>query len=89
MRARARLTDLDRRGDDRLGDDVPPVSRSWGKRGLLDGSPTHVIPMARRAAGQAAVEERDVVAERDQIKAVMRRAHHRRARRRPIVSWLA
>jgi hypothetical protein len=89
MRARARLTELDRRVDDRLGDDVPPVSRSRGERGHLDSSPTHVIPMARRTASQAAVEDRDVVAERDQIRAVMRRAHQRRARRRPLVSWLA
>ena len=89
MRARAGLTDLDRGFDDRLGDDVPQVPSLWGERGPLGGGPTDVSPLARRAAGQASDEGRDVVAERDRIKAAMHRAHHRRARRRPLLTWLA
>jgi hypothetical protein len=89
MRARAGLTDLDRGFDDQLGDDVPQVPSLWGEHGPLGGSPTDVSPLARRAAGQASDEGRDVVAEREWIKAAMRRAHHRRARRRPLRTWLA
>ena len=89
MRARAGLTDLDRGFDDRLGDDVPQVTSPWGERGPLDGGSTYASPLARRAAGQASDESRDVVAERDRIRAAMHRAHHRRARRRPLLSWFA
>jgi len=89
MRARAGLEVLDRGFDDRLGDDVPQVPRLWGERGPLGGGPINAIPLARRAAGQASEEGRDVVAERDQIKAAVHRAHQRRARRRPLLTWLA
>ena len=89
MRARTDLIGLDRGFDDRLGDDVAQVPRLWGEHGPLGGSPTNAIPLARRAAGQASDEGRDVVAERDQIKAAVHRAHQRRARRRPLLTWLA
>lgn len=89
MRARTDLMGLDRSFDDRLGDDVPQVPRLWGERGPLGGGPINAIPLARRAAGQASEEGRDVVAERDQIKAAVHRAHQRRARRRPLLTWLA
>jgi hypothetical protein len=89
MRARTNLTDLDRSVDEQLGNDVPQVLRRRGKLGLLLGSPTDVSPLARRAAGQASNEGRDVVAERDRIRAAMQRAHQRRARRRPLLTWLA
>jgi hypothetical protein len=89
MRARAGLTVLDRGFDDRLGDDVPQVPRLWGEHGPLGGGPTNAIPLARRAAGQASDEGRDVVAERDQIKAAVHRAHQRRARRRPLLTRIA
>jgi hypothetical protein len=88
MRAWTDLTGSGRSFDDRLGDDVPPVPRIWGKRAPLGGGPTNAIPLARRAAGQASDEQRDVVAERDQIKAAVHRAHLRRARRRPLLTWL-
>lgn len=87
MRARAGLTHLDRGFDDQLGDDVPQVPRLWGEHGPLGGGPTDASPLARRAAGQASDEGRDVVAERNRIKAAMHRAHLRRARRRPLVTW--
>jgi hypothetical protein len=89
MRAGVGLTDLDRGFDDRLGDDVPQVPSRWGERGPLGGGPTYVSPLARRAAGQASDEVRDVVAERELVRAAMRRAHHRRARRRPLLTWFA
>ena len=89
MRARAGLSDLGRGSDDLLGDDVPQVPRLWGEHGPLGGGPTDVIPLARRAAGQASDEGRDVVAERDRIKTALHRAHQRRARRRPLLTWLA
>jgi hypothetical protein len=89
MRAGAGLTDLDRGFDDRLGNEVPQVPRLWGERGPLGGGPTYVSPLARRAAGPASDEVRDVVAERALIRAVMARAHHRRARRRPLLTWFA
>jgi hypothetical protein len=89
MRARAGLTDLDRGFDDRLGDDVPQVPRLWGEYGPLEGGPTDVSPLARRAEGQATEEGRDVVVERDRIRTAMHRAHQRRARRRPLLTWLA
>jgi hypothetical protein len=89
MRARAGLTDLDRGFDDRLGDDVPQVPRLWGEYGPLGGGPTDVSPLARRAEGQATEEGRDVVVERDRIRAAMHKAHQRRARRRPLLTWLA
>jgi hypothetical protein len=88
LRAGAGLTDLDRGFDDRLGDEVPQVPRLWGERGPL-GGPTYVRPLLRRAAGQASEEVRDVVAERERIRAAMQRAHHRRARRRPLLTWFA
>jgi hypothetical protein len=88
MRARAGLEVLDR-GIDDLGDDVPQVPRLWGEYGPLGDDSTNAIPLARRAAGQASDEGRDVVAERDQIKAAVHRAHQRRARRRPLLTWLA
>ena len=86
MRARAGLTDLDRGFDDRLGDDVPQVPRLWGEREPLGVGPTHAIPLARRAAGQASDEARDVVAERELIRAATRRANQKRARRRPLLT---
>ena len=89
MRARTDLIDLDRGFDDRLGDDVPQVPRLWGEYGPLGDGPTNAIPLARRAAGRASDESRDVVAERDQIKAAVHRAHQRRARRRPLLTWIA
>jgi hypothetical protein len=89
MRAGAGLTDPGRRFDDRLGDDVAQVPRPWGKGGPLVGGPTYVSPLARRAAGQVSDEGRDVVAERELIRAAVHRAHHRRARRRPLVTWFA
>jgi hypothetical protein len=89
MRARAGLTDLDRGFDDRLGNDVPRVPRLWGEYGPLGGGPTDVSPLARRAEGQATEEGRDVVVERDRIRAAMHKAHQRRARRRPLLTWLA
>ena len=89
MRARTDLTNLDRRFDGQLGDDVPQVPSLWGEHGPLRGGQSNAIPLARRAAGQASDEGRDVVAERDQIKAAVHRAHQRRARRRPLLTWLA
>ena len=89
MRARTDLIDLDRGVDDRLGDDVPQVPRLWGEHGPLGDGPTNAIPLAGRAAGLASDECRDVVAERDQIKAAVHRAHQRRARRRPLLTWIA
>ena len=89
MRARTDRTVQDRGFDDRLGDDVPQVPSLWGEHGPLGGGPTDVSPLARRAAGQASDEGRDVVAERDQIKAAVHRAHQRRARRRPLLTWIA
>jgi hypothetical protein len=87
MRARFGLTLLDRCFDDRLGDDVPQVPRLWGEHGPLGGGPTRSL--ARRTVGQASDEGRDVVAERDQIRTAVHRAHQRRARRRPLLTWLA
>jgi hypothetical protein len=87
MRARAGLTVLDRSSDEQLGDDVAQVPSLWGEHGPLGGGPTS--PLARRAVGQASDEGRDVVAERDQIRAAMHRAHQRRARRRPFLTRLA
>ena len=89
MRARTGLTVLDRGIDGELGDDVPQVPRLWGEYGPLGGGPADVSPLARRAEGQATDEGRDVVVERDRIKAAMHRAHQRRARRRPLLTWLA
>jgi hypothetical protein len=89
MRAGTDLMGLDRGFDERLGDDVPQVPRLWGEYGPLGGGSTNAIPLARRAAGQASDEGRDAVAERDQIKAAVRRAHQRRARRRPLLTWIA
>ena len=89
MRARTGLAVLDRVFDDLLGDDVPQVPRLWGEHGPLGGGPADISPLARRAEGQATDEGRDVVAERDRIKAAMHRAHQRRARRRPLLTWLA
>ena len=89
MRARTGLAVPDRGFDDRLGDDVPQVQRLWGEYGPLGGGPAGIRPLARRAQGQATDEGRDVVVERDRIKAAMHRAHQRRARRRPLLTWLA
>lgn len=89
LRARTGRTVLDRGSDDQLGDDVPQVPSLWGEHGPLGGGPTNAIPMARRAVGQASDEGRDVVAERDQVRTAVRRAHQRRARRRPLLTWIA
>jgi hypothetical protein len=89
MRARAGLTDLDRGSDDRLSDDVPQGPRPGGTRGPLEGGPTHARPLARRATGRTSEGGRDVVAERELIRAAVAREHHRRARRRPLLSWFA
>jgi hypothetical protein len=89
LRARADLTDLDRGVDERLGDDVPQVPRPWGEQGPLGGGPTDVIPLARRAAGQASEAGRDIVAERERIRSTVHRTHQRRVRRRPLLTWLA
>jgi hypothetical protein len=89
MRAGADLTDLDRGVDERLSDDVSRVPSSRGKRGPLEDGRTYASPLARRAAGPTSDIARDVVAERELIRAVMHRAHHRRACRRPLLTWLA
>jgi hypothetical protein len=89
MRARTDLAVLDRGFDNQLGDDVPQVRRLWGEYGPLGGGPPNASPLARRAAGQASDEGRAVVAERDQIRAAVHRAHQRRARRRPLLTWIA
>jgi hypothetical protein len=89
MRARVGLLVPDRGSDDRLGGDISQVPSLWGEHGPLGGGPTDVSSLARRAVGQGANSRRDVAAERDLIRAVIRRAHQRRARRRPLVTWVA
>jgi hypothetical protein len=89
MRAAAGLTDLDRGFDDRLGGDVVQVAHPWGEGGPLVSGPAYVSPLARRAAGQVSDEGRDVAAERELIRAAVQRAHHRRARRRPLLTRFA
>jgi hypothetical protein len=89
MRARVDLTNPNRGFDDRLGGDAPQIPRLWGQRGPLGGGRSYVSPLARRAADPASDEVRDVVAERELVTAAMKRAHHRRARRRPLLTWFA
>ncbi|MGZ4609630.1 MAG: hypothetical protein ACXV2H_05155 [Actinomycetes bacterium] len=82
MRARRGLAVLDRLAEQLLSDDVPRVPLVWGEPGPDRGRPTIDVPQARRADGRTPEQGRDVVAERERIRAELHRAHQRRARRR-------
>lgn len=76
VRARRGMSVLDRVADGLLGADVPGVPGVWGERGTGGGAAS--VGVAGRL--------RDVGAERDRIRAAVRRAHQRRARLRPVLS---
>lgn len=82
MRARRGLAALERVAEQLLSDDVPQLPRLWGQPAPHLGRRTIDIPQARRAVDRAAEQDRDVDAEREQIRAELHRAHERRARRR-------
>ena len=77
LRARRDLLVLDRVVGDLLGVDVPRAPRLWGDEEAHGGEITAIDGRAR-----------DVGAERDLIRTAVQRAHQRRARRRPVVSWI-
>ena len=80
LRAGRDLLVLDRVVGDLLGVDVPRgglAPRLWGDEEANGG-------MKDATGGRA----RDVGAERDLIRTAVRRAHQRRARKRPVVSWI-
>jgi hypothetical protein len=84
MRARrgmARIALLDRMHGGLFGDDVPQVPILWGEHGLI------AIPLARRDSESDG--GRDVVAERERIRAAVHLAHQRSARRRRSLTRLA
>jgi hypothetical protein len=89
MRARRGLPVLERVLVGLLSDDVAPGPGAWGLPGPESTEERIIaVPQARRDGDARSGQVRDVVAERERIRAELHRAHLRRARRRALLTRL-